>query len=127
MGVSKTITVACDLKGCKAALTWNETEVAAGRQQPPEESLYLVIFNQNGIPKSFCCQLHAAEYFLPLGYEAKQKQVIELPTKPAEEKNKWEALGTGKPMEMRSEKEPGFVAGEFGPDIGPGGPQHELD
>jgi hypothetical protein len=47
----------------------------------PDEAKYLVLFNQNGVPKSFCCQLHAAEYFLPPGYEAKQKQVVEFPAK----------------------------------------------
>jgi hypothetical protein len=66
-------------------LSWNETEVGAGREQAPEETLYLVLITHNGVQKAFCCQLHAAEYFLPPGYEAKQKQVIELPVKSAEE------------------------------------------
>jgi hypothetical protein len=111
MGVSKTITVACDFKGCKNVLTWSETEAAAGRQQPPEESLYLVLVTINGTNKSFCCQLHAAEYFLPPGYEAKQKHVIEFPSNPEELKNKWDHE-SDKPMELRSEKELGYVPGE---------------
>jgi hypothetical protein len=80
MGVSRTVTVACDLKGCKQIpLTWNETDVNAGRTAAPEEAKYVVLLNVNGEPKSFCCQLHAAAHFLPPGYEMKQKQVIELP------------------------------------------------
>ena len=90
MGVSKTITVACDLPGCKAVLTWNETDVERGKAEAPEESKYLVLFAQNQVLKSFCCQLHAAAYFLPPGYEAKQKSIIELP-KPQEKPDnaKW--------------------------------------
>jgi hypothetical protein len=65
-------------------LSWNETEVTAGRAAAPEEAKYIVLVNVNNEPKAFCCQLHAAEYFLPPGYEAKQKPVVELP-KPAEE------------------------------------------
>ena len=87
MGVSTTITVTCDYSGCRVAnkgpamVSWNKELADSGKVEPPEESKYLILFNQNGVLKSFCCQLHAAEYFLPPGYEAKQKQVIEMPRK----------------------------------------------
>jgi hypothetical protein len=112
MGVSKTVTVTCDYAGCvgsktgPAVLTWNETEVSAGRQQAPEEAKYLVVFTMNGIGLSFCCQLHAAEFFLPPGYEAKQKQVIELSKQEVEESGPpWMAHKLDQPMELRSETE----------------------
>src|ERR1700678_3255871 len=91
MGVSKTITVVCDYPGCKgtkggpAVLQWNETAVSNGQIEPPEEAKYIVSFSQQTVQGqrifSFCCQLHAAEFFLPPGYEAKQKKVIDLPNK----------------------------------------------
>lgn len=90
MSVSKTITVVCDYKNCKgtnngpATLSWNETAVSNGQAEPPEEAKYIVSFSQATTSGnrlfSFCCQLHAAEFFLPPGYEAKQKQVIQLPS-----------------------------------------------
>lgn len=100
MGVSKIVTVKCDYPGCNAGgkgpavVSWCATDVEAGRATPPEEAKYLVLFQQTGTSGaittfSFCCQLHAAEYFLPPGYEAKQKQVIELPKAPVEPVEKW--------------------------------------
>ena len=86
MGVSKTVTVICDYSECKgskngpAVLSWNETNVGAGREEAPEAAKYLVILSVQGVQRAFCCQLHAAEFFLPPGYEAKQKQIIALPT-----------------------------------------------
>ena len=90
MGVSKTITVICDYSGCGGGqngpqvLQWSETEVERGRAEQPELAKYLVLINHLGVLKSFCCQLHAAEYFLPPGYEAVQKKVIELPERKGE-------------------------------------------
>lgn len=85
MGVSKTVTVICDYSKCwgnkigPAVVQWNETDVSSGKAELPEEAKYLVLITHNGVQKAFCCQLHAAEYFLPPGYEAKQKPVIEFP------------------------------------------------
>ena len=92
MGVSKIVTVRCDYPGCTVTnggpqiLSWCATDVEAGRSAPPDEAKYLVLFQQtatSGVVTTFafCCQLHAAEYFLPPGYEAKQKPVVELPKK----------------------------------------------
>ena len=90
MGVSRTLTIVCDLSTCSGGvsgpqvLSWNETLVNEGKAEPPELAKYLVLFTRDGVVKSFCCQLHAAEYFLPPGQEIVQKKVIELP-KPQEE------------------------------------------
>ena len=95
MGVSKIITVSCDFSGCTggqtgpAVLSWNESDVVSGKAEAPELAKYLVLFTLNGVVKSFCCQLHAAEFFLPPGYEAKQKQVVEIPQKTVEQDEKW--------------------------------------
>lgn len=104
MGVSKVVTVVCDYSGCKgpAVLQWDETAVSLGKVEAPEASKYLVLININGTQRSFCCQLHAAEYFLPPGYEAKQKQVIELPSKRSHKKKETEVLNW-KELPLRSE------------------------
>jgi hypothetical protein len=87
MAVSKVVTVVCDYPGCKgsqgtpAVVSWDETAAERGTIPAPPEAAYLVIFNLQGVLKSFCCQLHAAEFFLPPGYEAKQKDLIQLPNK----------------------------------------------
>src|SRR5271166_5841777 len=103
MGVSKVVTVVCDYPKCgvvktgPAMLSWNETDVEQGRINAPDEAKYLVLFNLLGTLKSFCCQLHAAEFFLPPGYEAVQKQVIELPN-PKRSHKKKEVLWMDAPM-----------------------------
>jgi hypothetical protein len=88
MSIQTVITATCDLKKCRQSSTWKKEEVERNESLLPEEAKYLVMFNQNGVLKTFCCQLHAAEYFLPPGYEAKQKQVIELPAKDPQEGEK---------------------------------------
>lgn len=112
MGVSKSVTVTCDYGGCKnvkggsAVLSWNMTEAEAGRIPPPDESKYLVLLNLNGNQLAFCCQLHAAEYFLPPGYEAVQKKVIELPKRPVgETEPPWLSHKLDQPMVLRPENE----------------------
>jgi hypothetical protein len=122
MGVSKTITVTCDFKGCTSVLSWNETEVGAGRQQPPEEALYLVLITHNNVQKAFCCQLHAAEYFLPPGYETKQKQVIELPKPKEEPTDLWARLPkTTTWMDDPPRSEDAVEQADGSPDNGQGG------
>lgn len=85
MGVQKTVTMTCDLNGCTSGqngpsvISYNETLVNSGKEELPELAKYVVLLNHMNELKSFCCQLHAATFFLPPGYEAKQKQVIELP------------------------------------------------
>lgn len=87
MGVTKNVTVICDYPECRGGkngphvLNWCETDVENGRVSPPEDSKYLVLISHNGVLKSFCGQLHAALYFLPPGYEVKQKQVVPFPTR----------------------------------------------
>ena len=85
MGLQTTKRIICDYSGCKvdkgspSVIQWVHELVENGQQPMPEEAKYLVIFNMNGVAKTFCCQLHAAEFFLPPGYEARQKDVIEVP------------------------------------------------
>ena len=74
MGIRNTVEIICDYSECKAGqngqrvvLLWNKEDVDSGKTQAPPEAQYLVIFNQGGVTKSFCCQLHAAKYFLPPG------------------------------------------------------------
>ena len=87
MGIQTQITATCDLKGCTSGqgsvgvVQWIQELVESGKTPMPELAQYLVILIHNNVKKTFCCQLHAAEYFLPPGYEAKQKQVIEVPKK----------------------------------------------
>jgi hypothetical protein len=103
------------------------TEVEAGRQQAPDESKYLVLLNINGNQMAFCCQLHAAQYFLPPGYEAVQKKVIEFP-KDAEEKSTlppWLAHKLDQPMQMRSENDPIPQPDGYSSDD-PGGEPHDA-
>lgn len=92
MGVRNTVEVTCDYPECKAGqngnpvvYSWCKDDVEAGRAQAPPEAQYLVIFNQGGVTKSFCCQLHAAMYFLPPGYRIEQEPVVDISTrKPVE-------------------------------------------
>ena len=131
MGVSKTVTVVCDYSGCKVAQTgpavvqWVKELVEKDESTLPEEAKYLVMLNLNGVLKTYCCQLHAAESFLPPGYEAVQKKVIELPKKPEPEEitPKWAIPpGDGRTVISRSENEAiPQPDGYSGPDEGPGG------
>jgi len=88
MGIRNTIEISCDYSDCKGSKTgptvvqWNKEEVESGRAQAPPEAQYFVFFNQSGVAKAFCCQLHAALYFLPPGCEITQKKVIPFPEKP---------------------------------------------
>ena len=123
MGVSKTVTVVCDYSKClgnqtgPAVVQWNETDVSSGKAELPEEAKYLVLITHNNVQKAFCCQLHAAEYFLPPGYEAKQKQVIEMLPR-----NWQETLGveSSPPKPKSWMDEP--PRSEESPDNGQGGP-----
>ena len=86
MTVTTRITVTCDFKDCKEVVSWDKEPVENGQAPAPEPAKYLVIFQMNGAQRSFCCQLHAAEFFLPPGYEAVQKQVIQLPERRSHKK-----------------------------------------
>jgi hypothetical protein len=136
MGLKTTLTVTCDYEKCTAGksgplvVTYVKEDVESNNALLPEEAKYLVTFTSNGAFKTFCCQLHAAESFLPPGYEAVQKKVIELP-KPAEEPANvlpW----TRKPDDgirviSRSESDPVPQAdGDNSPDNGPGGSQPDA-
>jgi hypothetical protein len=85
MGIEKVITVVCDYPGCTygkkgpAVVQWNETKVSTGENDAPEASNYLVFSSHNAVPKTFCCQICAASYFLPPGWDLVQKKVQTLP------------------------------------------------
>ena len=131
MGLKTTLSFTCDYSECKvgqtgpAVVQWCKEEAEKSDSAMPEEAKYLVIISQNGVLKTFCCQLHAAEYFLPPGYEAVQKKVIELPKKPEPEEitPKWAIPpGDGRTVISRSENEAiPQPDGYSGPDEGPGG------
>ena len=134
MGLKTTLTVTCDYSGCKSptggplVVQYIKEDVEAGSAQLPEEGKYLVTFNQNGVFKTFCCQLHAAESFLPPGYEAVQKKVVELPNKPEPEEitPKWAIPpGDGRTVISRSENEPISQPDGYSGEDGPGGEQHD--
>jgi hypothetical protein len=85
MGVTKQVTVTCDYPGCTEnsgqplSIQWSETDVERGAAQLPELAKFLVLLNFKQTQMAFCCQLHAAKFFLPPGYEAAQKKVVEFP------------------------------------------------
>lgn len=113
MGLQTTLTFTCDLpactgnKGAPAVVSWVKEHAERDDAAMPELAKYLVMFSHNGVLKTFCCQLHAAESFLPPGYEAKQKQVIEMPKKPVEESGPiyWHTHKDDEPTVLRSENE----------------------
>jgi hypothetical protein len=78
MSLQTTLTFTCDKSDCTSVVSWCQEEVQKDESKLPELGKYLVMFNQNGVLKTFCCQLHAAESFLPPGYEAVQKKVVEI-------------------------------------------------
>ena len=133
MSLKTTLTFTCDYAGCKASKTgpavvsWIKEEAEINDAAMPKEAKYLVIFNQNGTLRTFCCQLHAAESFLPPGYEATQKKVIELPkTGVKPDTLPWlkRSEADERIVISRSEIDPVPQAdGDWGPDQGPGGPQ----
>jgi len=136
MGLKTTLTVTCDYSGCKtpqgtpSVIEWCKEVAERDESQLPEEAKYLVMFNLNGTLKTFCCQLHAAEFFLPPGYEAVQKKEIEFPTQGPEVQNTYiPPWKRPKPTDernviSRSESDPvSQPDGYSGPDNGPGGPQ----
>ena len=96
MSLQTTIKVTCDFTGCKDGqgrpnvVEYVKEECERDESKLPEAAKYMVLLTTQGQLKTFCCQLHAAEFFLPSGYEAKQKQVIEIrdPKKPAEPESK---------------------------------------
>ena len=82
MGVRTQVEITCDFSECKGSkngpsvVQYNKEDTDSGKVPVPEEAKYLVIFNHNGVLRSFCCQLCAARYFLPPGHEIKQKVVV---------------------------------------------------
>lgn len=89
MGVEKVVTIVCDYAGCPngkkgpAVLQWNESRVQSGQEEAPEASKYLVLSSHSGVPKTFCCQLCAASYFLPPSWNLVQNKVQTLPVQVA--------------------------------------------
>ena len=92
MGIRNTVEIICDYSECKAGqngepvvYSWCKDDVESGKAQAPPEAQYLVIFNEGGVTKSFCGQLHAAMHFLPPGYEIERTPVVDISTrKPVE-------------------------------------------
>ena len=88
MGVQTQITITCDYPECKcgqngpAVVSWDKSSADSGKSMPPPEAQYLVVLSVGGETKSFCCQLHSATYFLPPGYEIKQKKLVPFPENP---------------------------------------------
>ena len=134
MSLQTTLKFTCDFPGCKtpqggaSVVQWVKEVCERDETQLPEEAKYLVMFNQNGVLKTFCCQLHAAGSFLPPGYEAKQKQVIEMTVAKVQDDVTPPWLRR-KPVEactVISRRESDSVPqadGDGGPENGPGGGQ----
>lgn len=131
MSLQTTLTFTCDYSKCEegnpgpAVVSWCQEAAAKDESVMPEVAKYLVMFNQNGVLKTFCCQLHAAEFFLPPGYEAVQKKVIDFP-KPVEEPTNvlpWTRKpDDGRNVISRSEADSAPQAdGDNSPYDGPGG------
>lgn len=132
MGLQTTLTFTCDYSGCKgsktgpAVVSYIKESVEAGYVPVPEEAKYMVIFTQGGTIRTFCCQLHAAESFLPPGYEATQKKVVEIPKQTGEPDTTLPWLRRPEVVDRtvisRSESDPVPQAdGDNSPDNGPGG------
>ena len=132
-----TLTITCDYSGCKgptggpAVVQYVKEDCESNQALLPEEAKYLVTFNQGGVFKTFCCQLHAAESFLPPGYEARQKVVIEMPAAKDQEEVTplWLRRRPIEPCTVisRSENDPiPQPDGYSGPENGPGGEQHDA-
>lgn len=89
MAIETTIKITCDYHDCKnnasqnapAVVKYIKERVEQGADQLPEEAKYVVILQHMGQTKTFCGQLHAAMYFLPVGYEVLRKKVVEFPKK----------------------------------------------
>lgn len=131
MSLQTTMTFKCDYSKCEegkpgpAVVSWCQEAAAKDESVMPEVAKYMVMFNQNNVLRTFCCQLHAAESFLPLGYEAVQKKVVELPKRAEEPTNvlPWTRKSDdGVTVISRSESDPVPQAdGDNCPDNGPGG------
>ena len=126
MSLETTLTFVCDKSSCKSVVSWIKEKAERDESAMPELAKYLVIFNLNGTVKTFCCQLHAAEFFLPPGYEAVQKKIIELPkTEEPDTTLPWQRKPTPADERVvisRSESDPIPQAdGDNSPDNGPGG------
>jgi hypothetical protein len=82
MGIQTTITITCDNKDCKGmqgkpvVIQWDKELVESGKVPAPDGYQYLIplVFKQIGF--WFCGQLCAAKFFLPPGYDVKQKAVV---------------------------------------------------
>jgi hypothetical protein len=79
MSLETTLAFTCDKADCRQVVSWIKERAERDESAMPEVAKYLVIFNLNGAVKTFCCQLHAAEFFLPPGYAAMQNKTIEIP------------------------------------------------
>ena len=103
MAVETTIKITCDYHDCKnnasqnapAVVSYVKENVENGSAPLPEEAKYVVVLQHLGQVKTFCGQLHAAMYFLPVGYEVLRKKVVEFPKK---------VLFEGCPEEPRGEE-----------------------
>ena len=108
MGISTTIQITCDYKNCggtkgPAVITWNKEAVESGREQPTEAAQYLVPIAYKNQPHWFCCQLCCARFFLPPGYEAKQKPVVQFPESPGWKEEEPESEVDWKDLPLRRE------------------------
>lgn len=104
MGLRNDITIACDFKDCKSVVQWCKQDVDSQKVPPPEGYQYLLtlVFKQTEF--WFCCQLCAAKFFMPPGYDLKQKQVV--PINPNAEPAIDETAEDWKDLPQRSENSP---------------------
>ena len=85
MGVEQKITVSCDYQDCRVdksgrfMVQYNPDRVSQGLDPQPEGVSDGIILTINSRQFFFCSKLHAALFFLPPGYEFRQKRVVEFP------------------------------------------------
>jgi hypothetical protein len=112
MGLRTDLTITCDYKGClgsktgPSVISWCKQDVDQQKVPPPEGYQYLITLVFKQMEFWFCCQLCAAKFFLPPGYDVTQRQVVPINpnAEPAigepEKKVDW------KDLPMRSENSP---------------------
>lgn len=88
MGIEQQITVSCDYKDCRVdksgrfMVQYNPDRVNQGLDPQPEGVSDGIILTINSRQFFFCSKLHASLFFLPPGYECKQKRIVEFPVAP---------------------------------------------
>lgn len=91
MGVRNNVEISCDFVEkttgvkCQVVVGWNQEDLKSGKVPVPEPAKTFISLNLNGVDLAFCGKPHAAKFFMPEGYEMKQKQVVSINSTPEKE------------------------------------------